>query len=408
VFYDTIARKGVFWVGNDQLVFPWEETNWLNLYVMPATGGTPKKLTPGAHEVFNLSLSPDGKKIVYSSNLNDTDRLHLWEVAFDGSAPKQITSGTTITDYPVFTSDGKIVALHGDAQNPLRPAVIDGNKGTDLAANAVPADFPASKLVQPQGIVFTTSDGIQVHGQLFVPANKPANSKGPAILFFHGGPSREMFLGWHPMDAYSHMYAMNQWLTAQGYVVLSVNYRSGIGYGMEFREAVNKGPSGASEHKDLVGAVNFLRARADIDPKKIGIWGISYGGVMTAMGLARNSDLLAAGVDGAGVHNWKSFLPFLTAPGTDPAPAKTAYESSAIASADKWKSPVLFIHADDDRNVAFSQTPELIAALRRKAPNVEIEQVIIPNEIHNYLRHDSWVVFTNAMSEFFNRKLAGK
>jgi dipeptidyl aminopeptidase/acylaminoacyl peptidase len=410
VFYDTIARKGVVWAGNDQLVFPWEETNWLNLYVMPATGGTPKLLTPGAHEVFNLSLSPDRSKIVYSSNLNDTDRLHLWEVSVAASdskqgAPKQITSGTAIDDYPVYTSDGKIMALHGDAQNPLRPVQIDGGKANDLATGAIPADFPATKLVQPEGIVFTTSDGIQVHGQLFLPPNKAANGKNPAVLFFHGGPSREMFLGWHPMDAYSHMYAMNQWLAAKGFVVLSVNYRSGIGYGMEFREALNKGPSGASEHKDLLGSVNFLRARADIDPKRIGIWGISYGGVMTAMGLARNSDLLAAGVDGAGVHNWKSFLPHLTAPGADPGPAKTAYESSAIASVEKWKSPVLFIHGDDDRNVAFAQTPEMIAALRKKAPSVEIEQIVIPNEIHNYLRHNSWIVFTKAMDEFFGRKL---
>ncbi len=154
--------------------------------------------------------------------------------------------------------------------------------------------------------------------------------------------------------------------------------------------------------------MNFLRARADIDPKKIGIWGISYGGVMTAMGLARNSDLLAAGVDGAGVHDWKALLPFLTAPGADPGPAKIANESSAISSADKWKSPVLFIHADDDRNVPFAQTPAMIAELRKKSPNVEIEQLIIPNEIHNYLRHNSWIVFTNAMTEFFNRKLGSK
>jgi dipeptidyl aminopeptidase/acylaminoacyl peptidase len=174
---------------------------------------------------------------------------------------------------------------------------------------------------------------------------------------------------------------------------------------MEFREALAKGPTGASEHKDLLGAVNFLRARTDIDPKRIGIWGISYGGVMTAMGLARNSDLLAAGVDGAGVHNWKSFLSYLTAPGAAPEPAKLAYDSSAIASVEKWKSPVLFIHGDDDRNVNFSQTPEMIAALRQKAPNVEIEQIIIPNEIHNFLRHDSWVMFTKAMDDFFGRKL---
>ncbi|GIL41653.1 prolyl oligopeptidase family serine peptidase [Roseiterribacter gracilis] len=408
VFYDTIARKGVFWVGNDQLVFPWEETGWLNLYVMPAAGGTPRVLTPGAHEVFNLSLSPDQSKIVYSSNLNDTDRLHLWEVPVAGGAPKQLTSGTAIDDYPVQTSDGKIVALHGDGQNPLRPVLIDGGAATDLATGVIPSDFPLSKLVQPQGVVFTASDGVQVHGQLFVPANKAASTKGPAVLFFHGGPSREMFLGWHPMDAYSHMYAMNQWLAANGYVVLSVNYRSGIGYGMEFREALNKGPSGASEHKDLIAAVNFLRARSDIDPKRIGSWGISYGGIMTAMGLSRNSDLLAAGVDGAGVHNWKSTLPHLTAPGADPAQAKIAYEASAIATTEKWKSPVLFIHGDDDRNVAFAQTPEMIAALRKRAPSVEIEQIIIPNEIHNYLRFNSWVVFTKAMGEFFDRKLANK
>lgn len=408
VFNDTIARKGVFWAGNDKLVFPWEETNWLNLYVMPAAGGTPKPLTPGAHEVFNLSLSPDQSRIVYSSNLNDTDRLHLWEVPLADGAPKQLTSGTAIDDYPVYTSDGKIMALHGDAQNPLRPVRIDGGKASDLATGVIPADFPAAKLVQPQGISFTASDGVVVHGQLFLPPNKAANKKSPAVLFFHGGPIREMFLGWHPMDAYSHMYAMNQWLAAKGFVVLSVNYRSGIGYGMEFREAIAKGPSGASEHKDLVGAVNFLRARSDVDPKRIGSWGISYGGVMTAMGLSRNSDLIAAGVDGAGVHDWKGILPHLTAPGADPALVKLAWDSSAISTAEKWKSPVLFIHGDDDRNVPFAQTPDMIAALRKKAPGVEIEQVIIPNEIHNYLRHNSWIVFTKAMDEFFVRRLGDK
>src|SRR4030081_180687 len=126
---------------------------------------------------------------------------------------------------------------------------------------------------------------------------------------------------------------------------------------------------------------------------------------MTAMGLARKSDLLAAGVDGGAVHNWKSFLPYLTAPGTAPEPAKLAYDSSAVASVEKWKSPVLFIHGDDDRNVDFSQTPEMIAALRQKAPNVEIQQIIIPSEIHNFLRHASWVMFTKAMDDFFGRKL---
>jgi dipeptidyl aminopeptidase/acylaminoacyl peptidase len=97
---------------------------------------------------------------------------------------------------------------------------------------------------------------------------------------------------------------LNQYLVSQGYVVLSVNYRSGIGYGMEFREAENYGATGASEYNDVVGAGLFLKSREDIDGTKIGLWGGSYGGYLTALGLAKASDLFAAGVDIHGVHDW--------------------------------------------------------------------------------------------------------
>ena len=117
-----------------------------------------------------------------------------------------------------------------------------------------------------------------------------------------------MLLGWHYMYYYNNAYAMNQYLASRGYVVLSVNYRSGIGYGMKFREALNYGAGGASEFNDVLGAGLFLKSRPDVDPARIGLWGGSYGGYLTALGLARASDLFAAGVDMHGVHDWTEEL----------------------------------------------------------------------------------------------------
>src|SRR5262249_26692207 len=146
------------------------------------------------------------------------------------------------------------------------------------------------------------------HGILFVPASTGAPEKHPAAIFMHGGPIRQMLLGWHYMDYYSNAYAFNQFLANRGYVVLALNYRAGIGYGLNFREAAGIGSAGASEYNDLLAAAELLKARADVDPARIGLWGGSYGGYMTALGLARNSDIFRAGVDMHGVHDWHHWI----------------------------------------------------------------------------------------------------
>src|SRR5436309_8516109 len=153
------------------------------------------------------------------------------------------------------------------------------------------------------------------------------------------------------MGYYHHADAMNQYLASQGYVVLSINYRSGIGYGLNFREAINYGPTGASEFHDVEGAGLYLKSRPDVDPAHIGLWGGSYGGYLTALGLARASDLFAAGVDFHGVHDWS-----LRSSDPKSDAARVAFESSPMAGVKTWRSPVLLIHGDDDRNVAFNQT----------------------------------------------------
>src|SRR5690606_15578790 len=107
---------------------------------------------------------------------------------------------------------------------------------------------------------------------------------------------------------YHMAYGINQYFANKGYIVLSVNYRSGIGYGREFRMAANVGRNGNAEYQDVLAAGKYLQARADVDPSRIGLWGLSYGGILTAQGLARNSDIFAAGVDIAGVHLWGDTL----------------------------------------------------------------------------------------------------
>jgi dipeptidyl aminopeptidase/acylaminoacyl peptidase len=306
--------------------------------------------------------------------------------------------------YPVALASGRQIAyLHSTARDPFLPFVAssDGSNARQLAPQALPRDFPSAQLVEPQQVIFKAADGMEIHGQLFRPQN--VNGKVPALIFTHGGPIRQMLLGFHYLYYYHNSYAMNQYLASRGYEVLSVNYRSGIGYGRAFREAQHRGARGASEYQDVVAGAKYLRSRAEVDEHRIGLWGGSYGGYLTAMGLARNSDIFAAGVDFHGVHDWSSPVAGLRVALDQPERTRLARESSPIASVDKWRSPVLLIHGDDDRNVAFAQTVMLVRRLRDQ--NVEFEELVFPDEIHDFLRHDHWLQAYHATANFFDKHL---
>jgi dipeptidyl aminopeptidase/acylaminoacyl peptidase len=224
------------------------------------------------------------------------------------------------------------------------------------------------------------------------------------MLFFHGGPIRQMLLGFHYRGYYHRSYAMNQYLASRGYVVLSVNYRLGIGYGRAFREVPDGGPHGGSEYRDLLAAAKLLRGHDRVDPERIGLWGGSYGGLMTALGLARNSDLFAAGVDLHGEHDWNQWQAWSADEANDH--DRTAWRSSPIADLDAWRSPVLLIHGDDDRNVPFSETKWLVERL--DALGVEYELLVFPDDVHGFLLHRNWVRAFEAAADFLDRMLGGQ
>ncbi|MEI9981047.1 MAG: prolyl oligopeptidase family serine peptidase [Edaphobacter sp.] len=407
VFHPLATDQQLFWTPGNHLIFPSELDGWEHLYSVPTTGGTATLLTPGDFEVEHVAVSPDRTNLVLSSNQGDIDRRHIWQLIADKSTLKQLTKGEGIEVFPVITATGNVATLRADARIPIRPALIATNGDLhDLAPQLVPADYPAAKLLIPQQVILSAADGMKIHGQLFLPPTANDGKRHPALVFFHGGSRRQMLLGYHYMDYYSNAYAMNQYLASLGYIVLSVNYRSGIGYGLNFREAINYGAGGASEYNDVQGAGLYLRDRPDVDPAHIGSWGGSYGGYLTALALARSSDLFAAGVDFHGVHDWSARLgqqPNNNTP-ADPAVARIAFESSPMASIKTWKSPVLLIQGDDDRNVAFSQTVALAVALRTQG--VEFEEHIFPDEIHGFLMHRSWVTAYGLTADFFGRHFA--
>jgi dipeptidyl aminopeptidase/acylaminoacyl peptidase len=405
---------------DSHLIFFNEADGYVHLYALnPAHPEQPPlPLTPGTFEVEDATLSRDGHTLLYASNQFttdslDIDRRHLWRLDLNapGAQPTEITHGPGIETQPALAADNTtLAALISNAHQPMHPALVAANGTlTDLHPNATPSTYPAAALVTPQQVLFPSADKLlQLHGQLFLPTtHAPTTGKRPAILFFHGGPHRQMLLGYPAMDYYSNSYAMNQYLTSLGFVVLSTNYRCGIGYGTNFRQCEHAGADGAMEYNDVLGALAYLRTRPDVDPTRIGIWGGSYGGYLTALALARNSDLFAAGVDYHGVHEWilednrADWLRGNLA--QQEAIAARAHSSSPMADVDKWRSPVLFIHGDHDPDVAYNQTPVLADTLR--AHNVPVEELIFPDEVHDFLLHRDWLTSYEHAGAFFTRTL---
>jgi dipeptidyl aminopeptidase/acylaminoacyl peptidase len=394
---------------NERIVFASEQDGRNHLYSVSVTGGSPTLLTPGDFDVEDVALSADKSSVIYSSNQDDVDRRHLWRVPVAGGAPQALTHGETIEWSPVQTGDGSsILCLGSTSTSPGMPYLVTTAGREMIASSALPGDFPSVSLVTPKQVIFKSEDGLTLHGQLFLPRN--ATGKIPGLIFSHGGPVRQMMLGFHYMDYYHNAYAENQFLASRGYAVLSVNYRLGIMYGRAFREAPNTIWRGAAEYKDVLAAAHYLQSLPQVDSGKIGLWGGSYGGFLTAMGLARNSDIFKAGVDFHGVHDWSVFLtqePFfgnlsLKPPDADAA-IKLAWESSPDGYVSTWKSPVLLIHGDDDRNVPFDQTVDLVQRLRKQ--HVGFEEIILPDEIHGFLRWKDWVRSYAATADFFDRTL---
>ncbi len=224
-FPETQGEANLAWGAGDRLVFLSDMDGWPHLYSVPVSGGAPLLLTPGTFMAEFVTMTPDHSAIVYNANTGNTagdyDRRHLFRVAVDRAAPVELTPGDGLEWLPRVLGDGRTIAYIGaGVQRPPLPSIVplSGGAPRALAADVIPPQFPSASLITPKPVTFKAADGTEVHGQLFAQAGD-AREK-PALIFVHGGPPRQMLLGWHYMDYYSNAYAVNQYLANHGYVVL--------------------------------------------------------------------------------------------------------------------------------------------------------------------------------------------
>lgn len=397
----------LMWAKGDRLTFRAELDGWPHLYSLPVSGGVPMLLTPGKFMVEHVAMTADRAGLLFDANRGsdaaDIDRRHVFRVPVDQPVVEALSSGAGLEWTPVPLKEG-IAYLGATVASPPAPvlASLDGRSSRAIGA---PTAYRLPRSVTPKAVTFTADDGQVVHGQLF--EAKGDGHRRPGLVFLHGGPRRQMLVGWSSIEVYSFFYALNQYLATHGYSVLSVNYRLGIGYGRDFQHAAHAGSAGNAEYQDVLAGARYLQSRPSVDPERIGIFGGSYGGYLTAQALARDSGLFKAGVDFYGVHDWSAYGAPTPPSGWDQGgfadKRKLAYDSSPVAAIKGWTSPVLLIHGDDDRHVPFSQTVDL--ARRLDAQGTPVEVMVLPNEVHGFLRYDNVLSTDAATVTFFDQKL---
>ncbi|MEM7513524.1 MAG: DPP IV N-terminal domain-containing protein, partial [Bacteroidota bacterium] len=244
------------WTKENKILFYSEHEGWMHIYAMNPDGLGLTDLISGECEVENYDLTVDEKSILVSSNCEDINRRHIWKVNISSGTSEMLTAQAGIQTSPVALASGVIAYREGTATSPTSAILHNGKRNTNLVA--LSKEFPENQLIAPKAVEFVASDGMNIRGQLFLPKGNTAG-KAPAVIFIHGGPIRQMLMGYHYRGYYANAYIFNQYLASKGYVVLSVNYRAGIGYGRDFRRAEKQGPRGASEYKDILAAGKYLQ-----------------------------------------------------------------------------------------------------------------------------------------------------
>lgn len=370
------------WAG-ERIVFGWEKTGWQQLYSITPRGGAPKALTQGEGEVLQMSVSDNGNSIYYVSNSKLRERFDLYRVPSVGGAPIALATGVTHAMSPATLADGRVVF---DGYTETQPAqlMVNGADGRAkaLVPNALPAAFPLDQLVKPEIVELEASDGLGSRALLYKPRGMRASDKRPAVVYVHGG-SRSIEV----IRPGRHAAGIVEALVMNGYVVILPNYRSGIGYGVEFREVAGYGGSGGTDTLDAVAAGEYLARLPGVDGSKLGIFGISYGGYLTTAALARAPQLWAAGVSIVGVADWQMELELDAGGARLPYRLSQrmkyedlAFDSSANARLDAWRAPLLFLSGDDDQQGWLVQAIQLGQSLRRRG--IPVQAIVEPGGTH--------------------------
>jgi dipeptidyl aminopeptidase/acylaminoacyl peptidase len=392
------------WMKGDQSIYyQSERTGFSHLYTVAFAGGEPEALTSGAWEVDSAVLSNDKSRFFLVTNERDPGEQNVYEMSAEGGARTRLTKLPGGHSFVPSPDDGWFADVYSYT-----------NKPPELYAQETRADALAKKLTSSPAsefgeypwldtpiVSFRARDGVKVRAHVYQPANY--RKGGPAVLFVHGaGYLQNVDRMW---SYYAREYMFHQLLMERGYLVADVDYRGSAGYGRDWRTAIYR-HMGGKDLDDNIDAARWMVWQYGADPKRLGIYGGSYGGFITLMAMFTEPDVFAAGAALRPVTNWANYNdPYtsniLNLPQTD---AEAYRRSSPIYFAQGFKGALLICHGMVDSNVHFQDTAELVQRLiELRKTNWQL--AVYPVENHGFVESTSWADEYKRIFDLFEKNL---
>jgi dipeptidyl aminopeptidase/acylaminoacyl peptidase len=402
------GNGGFGWIDATRLYFLSEASGFQHLYVADTAAEVPAKaLTSGRYEVQDVRLSRDRRTFYLTTNQDDPGERHLYALPVAGGPAVKLTTRTGAHAAVVAPDDETVADVYSNARTP--PEVYLGRRGADAGARQVTqstrAPFRTYAWREPRVVLFEARDGTKVPARLFTPEDVGAarDPLRPGVVFVHGaGWLQNAHRYW---SQYYREYMFHHLLAARGYVVLDVDYRGSAGYGRDWRTAIS-GFMGGHDLNDVVDGAGYLAAKEGVDPKRIGVYGGSYGGFITLMALFTSPDTFAAGAALRPVTDWAHYNHGYTSNilGVPPADAAAYQKSSPIHFADGLKSALLICHGMVDTNVHFQDSVRLAQKLiELRKENWEL--AVYPVENHAFEEATSWADEYKRILALFEKNL---
>ena len=384
------------------LAFISDRTGWPHLYIIPTDAtaeSQARQVSKGAFGDGYAAWSPDSSQIAFthSAENNQMERFISIVTVANGSI-EAVVMARGVNRAPQFSPDGSMLVYERSAvEHPLELYSVPAKTGTAPVrlTNSLPSGLLPEDLIAPTAVHYPSrADGQSVPGTLMVDLHLYRTKKHPAIVWIHGSGADQNYLGWHP-GWYRMYYSVSQYLAQQGYVVLTPDYRGSSGYSRDWATGVSR-DLGGSETQDVNAGADYLKALGYVDPDRIGIWGLSYGGFMTLQSMVTDPTLFRCGIDVAGVGDWETWTTggmILGRLGETPVTDAGLYDRSApVKHLDKLARPLLILQGTNDANVPFWETLKVIDTLEKLGK--PFDMAIYPGEIHFFRRafvlRDAW------------------
>jgi dipeptidyl aminopeptidase/acylaminoacyl peptidase len=394
---------------NKRVSFLSERDGWMHLYTLDVStdGAKPKQLTSGKWEIVSSELARDGKKFYITSTEQHPGERHLYTVPIDGGPRVKVTSMVGSNQAEVSPDESTLGLVYSYSTKPHEVYVMRNTPGAEpKQVTITPTEaFRSFKWIDPKVITFKARDGVDVYARVFTPEMIGAKRdvSRPGVVFVHGaGYAQNAHKYW---ASYFREYMFHNLLASRGYVVLDVDYRASSGYGRDWRTAIYR-HMGGKDLEDVVDGAKYLTTAEKVDPRRIGVYGGSYGGFITLMAMFTTPDVFAAGAALRPVTDWAHYnhgytSNILNIPQKD---AEAYRKSSPIYFAEGLKGSLLICHGMVDTNVHFQDSVRLAQRLiELRKDNWEL--AVYPVENHGFTEATSWADEYRRILKLFEENL---